>query len=97
MVQKAVWTLRKALILVFGITLLVIGAALLVLPGPGILTLIIGLMVLATEFAWARKTIDYVRKRFNVDDETWRKAANWRSPFGFGRKRKPTCEREDTP
>jgi hypothetical protein len=32
---------------------LVAGAAMLVLPGPGLLLIVIGLMILATEFTWA--------------------------------------------
>jgi uncharacterized protein (TIGR02611 family) len=96
MVQEAVRTIRKVFVLVFGITMLVIGAALLVLPGPGILTLVIALMILATEFAWARKYIEYVQRRFNVDDETWQKAMSWKSMFGFNRKRESNREGNDS-
>ncbi len=47
-------TIWRVFILVAGSTLLLIGTALLVLPGPGILTLMVGLAVLATQFVWAR-------------------------------------------
>lgn len=39
---------------VIGGTLLVVGAVLLLTPGPGILTILLGLAILAAEFAWAR-------------------------------------------
>lgn len=40
---------------ILGGTLVAIGAGLLVLPGPGIPLLLAGLLVLGTEFAWARR------------------------------------------
>lgn len=54
-------TLRQAKRLtriVLGLTALALGVALMVLPGPGILTIAIGLTILATEFVWARKLLD---------------------------------------
>jgi uncharacterized protein (TIGR02611 family) len=33
------------------------------LPGPGWLTVIAGLFVLATEFAWAERLLEYTRRR----------------------------------
>ena len=41
--------------IVVGFTLLAIGVALLVLPGPGWLTIALALAILATEFVWARR------------------------------------------
>ncbi len=52
--RVTVRTVRRAFILVAGSTLLLIGALMLVLPGPGILVIILGLTVLATEYLWAR-------------------------------------------
>jgi tellurite resistance protein TerC len=45
---------RRVAVCVGGGTLLLLGAALLVLPGPGLLVLALGLSLLATEFVWAR-------------------------------------------
>ncbi len=39
---------------VAGITVLLIGIAMIVLPGPAIVVIPIGLAMLGTEFAWAR-------------------------------------------
>ena len=61
-------TVRRAFILIAGSTLLLLGTALLVLPGPGLLTLIAGLAVLATEYLWARIWLDRARRA--ADDAT---------------------------
>lgn len=47
-----------------GIALIILGLFLLVLPGPGILTIAGGLAVLATEFTWARNLLDWMKDRF---------------------------------
>ncbi|MEP6937804.1 MAG: PGPGW domain-containing protein [Chthoniobacterales bacterium] len=49
--------LRKFVIGVIGITVVLIGLALVVLPGPAFVVLPVGLAILATEFAWARRVI----------------------------------------
>ena len=45
---------RRAVIFVVGSTVLLFGVALIVLPGPAILVIPLGLAILATEFAWAK-------------------------------------------
>ena len=50
---------RKPLILVAGLTLLLVGVAMLVLPGPGIVVIFIGLALLATEFTLAARIRDW--------------------------------------
>lgn len=49
---------KRIAVLVVGLAVLVVGAAMLVLPGPGVLMLIVGLAILATEFAWAERVLD---------------------------------------
>lgn len=44
---------RKLVIAIIGGTVLLIGIALIVLPGPAFIVIPIGLAILATEFAWA--------------------------------------------
>lgn len=39
------------------------GIALLALPGPGWATIFVGLMILASEFAWARQSLDWAKDR----------------------------------
>jgi len=53
---------RWVLVATVGLSLVIAGIAMLVLPGPGIATIIAGLAVLATEFAWARVVLSHVKK-----------------------------------
>jgi tellurite resistance protein TerC len=50
-------SLRKLVIGIIGGTVLAIGLALIVLPGPAVLVIPIGLAILATEFAWAGRAL----------------------------------------
>lgn len=47
-----------------GMALVLLGLFLLVLPGPGILTIAGGLAILAIDFAWARNLLDWMKSRF---------------------------------
>lgn len=51
------YTAWRVVIFVVGWTVVLFGIALLVLPGPGWLTIFIGLGILATEFMWARHVL----------------------------------------
>jgi tellurite resistance protein TerC len=53
---------RRIVILVVGMTVLLIGIAMIVLPGPAIIVIPIGLAILATEYAWARHWLRIIRK-----------------------------------
>ena len=46
-----------------GFALVLLGLVLMVLPGPGIPVLLLGLVVLATEFAWAQRTLHVMRRQ----------------------------------
>ena len=54
---------KRIAALVGGGLLLVIGVALLVLPGPGLLLVLAGLIILANEFPSVDKYVDPVEKR----------------------------------
>ena len=56
---------RKVVVAVLGGTLLLLGIAMLVLPGPGWATIFAALALLATEFTWARWVLKHARERFN--------------------------------
>ena len=45
-----------------GVTVLLIGIALVVLPGPAFIVIPIGLAILATEYAWARHWLKRARQ-----------------------------------
>ncbi|MFW6187009.1 MAG: TIGR02611 family protein [Actinomycetota bacterium] len=46
---------HKTVVTVVGVVLMLLGVAMLVLPGPGWLAIFLGLGVLGTEFHWARR------------------------------------------
>jgi tellurite resistance protein TerC len=48
---------RKIVIAVLGVSVLLIGAAMILLPGPAIVVIPLGLAILATEFAWAKSVL----------------------------------------
>jgi tellurite resistance protein TerC len=52
---------RRLIVLVIGGTVLLIGVALLVLPGPAFVVIPLGLAILATEFRWARNLLGRVK------------------------------------
>jgi tellurite resistance protein TerC len=52
---------RRAVILLLGSSVLLIGVAMVVLPGPAILVVPVGLAILGTEFAWARRWLTRLR------------------------------------
>ncbi len=54
----AIKNARKVLVLVVGLTLILIGVAMMVLPGPATVVIPMGLAVLATEFLWARRLLN---------------------------------------
>ncbi|MFI7672566.1 PGPGW domain-containing protein [Actinophytocola sp. NPDC049390] len=54
---------KQATIALIGAVVLVIGVALLVLPGPGLLLVLAGLVILASEFPALERHVDPVRDR----------------------------------
>ena len=52
---------KRIVIAVVGAVLIAVGIAALVLPGPGLLLILVGLIVLATEFEWAEKRVEFMR------------------------------------
>lgn len=58
---KTIKQVKRLIIAVIGFTVLLIGLALIVLPGPAIVVIPIGLGILATEFIWARRLLRKVK------------------------------------
>ena len=52
---------HKLVVAVVGGSVLLVGIAMLVLPGPAILVIPLGLAILATEFLWARRWLKSAR------------------------------------
>jgi hypothetical protein len=58
------WTLRKlklAIIATIGFSIVGIGIAMIVLPGPAVIVIPIGLGILATEFVWAKNLLKHAK------------------------------------
>ena len=53
---------KRVIVSVVGATVLLIGVALLFLPGPAFIVIPIGLAILASEYAWARRWLRKVRR-----------------------------------
>ena len=80
--------MKRLVKIVFGFTLLVIGVVMIALPGPGWLTIAMGLAILAGEYVWARKLLDRVKQTGGKLQET----VGWKS-----RKSPPTHPEKPEP
>jgi len=62
----ALWrAARKVVVAVIGTTVLAFGVALIVLPGPAVVVIPLGLAILGTEFLWARRLLQRLRHGAN--------------------------------
>jgi hypothetical protein len=52
---------RRVVVAAIGAGVLLVGLAMLVLPGPAVLVIPLGLLILASEFAWARRLLSKAR------------------------------------
>jgi uncharacterized protein (TIGR02611 family) len=83
---KQIWSVtvhvvRRAAIAIVGTVVVLAGVAMLVLPGPGLLTIIGGLAILALEFPFARRWLERIKELIHKALE---KAKSW-----WRRKRPP--------
>ncbi|PYT53437.1 MAG: hypothetical protein DMG43_09000 [Acidobacteria bacterium] len=62
MILRTVEQVRRVFLIIAGFTLLLAGVIMLVTPGPGLLTIFIGLGLLAAEFVWARRLMDRLKR-----------------------------------
>lgn len=67
--ERVSWTnslsrLKRVLVAVVGSTVLLVGLAMVVLPGPAFIVIPLGLAILATEFVWARALLKRARDMF---------------------------------
>ena len=63
LIIKSVKQVKKLIVAVIGFTLLAVGLAMIVLPGPAFIVIPVGLGILATEFAWARKLLKKAKNK----------------------------------
>lgn len=63
MLIKTMQQAKRWLKVLFGFTLLVLGAVMVFTPGPGWVVIFLGLGVLAAEFVWARRLLDRMKQQ----------------------------------
>ncbi len=54
---------KRIAVTIAGFTLVLAGLVMLVLPGPGILVVIAGLAILATEYVWAERALNLAKQK----------------------------------
>jgi uncharacterized protein (TIGR02611 family) len=67
------WIVRAAVVLA-GLVVVLVGLALIPLPGPGLLVVAVGLAVLALEFVWAERLLERTVDRMTKTSETVKEA-----------------------
>jgi hypothetical protein len=67
--EKTVRRIKRIFVAVIGFTILSAGLAMMVLPGPAILVIPLGLAILATEFIWARNLLKKVKDKWSKPKE----------------------------
>jgi uncharacterized protein (TIGR02611 family) len=74
--------LYRLVFAIAGFTVLAVGLAMLVLPGPGLVVIVIGLTLLALEFAWAERMLERTVDRMERARLVTREATRWQKTFG---------------
>jgi uncharacterized protein (TIGR02611 family) len=74
--------LYRLVFAVVGFTVLLVGIAMLVLPGPGLLVIVLGLTLLALEFAWAERMLERTVDRMERARQATKAASRWQKIFG---------------
>jgi uncharacterized protein (TIGR02611 family) len=63
-IARVIWRIGKRLVITLvGFAVVVAGVVMLVVPGPGLLVIIAGLAILATEFVWAERALKKARQK----------------------------------
>ena len=63
MIIRTIQQAKRFLKILIGFTLLALGVVMIVTPGPGVVTIVLALGVLAAEFVWARRLLDRVKEQ----------------------------------
>lgn len=70
--RRPVWNIvYKGAITAVGVIIILAGIAMLALPGPGWLTIFVGLTLLGSEYHWARRLLTWLRKKLAQFWEWW--------------------------
>lgn len=63
LILRTIGQAKRLIAIVVGFTVLAAGIAMILLPGPAIIVIPLGLTILATEFIWARTILKRVKER----------------------------------
>lgn len=69
-ISKALRQAKRIIVIVVGFTILFVGIAMVVLPGPAFIVIPLGLGILATELLWARKFMDKIKNKLQQGKES---------------------------
>jgi len=61
---------KRLIIIVVGFTVLLLGVAMILLPGPAFIMIPLGLGILATEFVWARTLLNKFKEKLSKITKT---------------------------
>lgn len=75
--KGSIKAIRKVAVALLGSIVLLAGIIMLVAPGPGLIGIIAGLLILSTEFEWAERYLHQARKKLK---ETKDKIRNRNKP-----------------
>jgi uncharacterized protein (TIGR02611 family) len=84
---KTLHQAKRFLRILFGFTLLIAGIAMIATPGPGWLTILLALGVLAAEFVWARRLLERLKREGGRLRSAVFPPANTATPHGPGMNR----------
>jgi tellurite resistance protein TerC len=82
---KTLKQLRRLIVAVVGFTVLAIGVAMMILPGPATLVIPAGIAILATEFVWARRLMNRFQEELKKQKERLAKRRNETPDVAEGR------------
>ena len=64
--------LKLIITTIVGFTVIALGAAMLVLPGPGLVVIGLGLLILSAEFVWAKRALDRMKDGARHVRDQWK-------------------------
>lgn len=60
---------KRWITIIIGVTVLGLGIAMIVLPGPAIIVIPVGLAILGGELLWARKYLAFIKKKLGLEEK----------------------------
>ncbi len=92
---KSLRAAKRFFVAIIGFTLLIVGTAMIVLPGPALIVIPLGLAILATEFLWARRVLKKLKKILEGarEKKTETGGSSNDSPCAYGKARFGTLRR----